>query len=267
MNVLMCPPTEFQVAFEINPWMNIKKQPLKQRAWQQWHKLFEVYQGLGLKISLIKPEKELPDMVFVANAGLPINKKVILSNFRYKERRGELIYYKKWFTSQKFETITPPKNVYFEGQAEIVEIPDAFIFGFGKRGSKSASNFLKKYLNPKKEIISLKLVDDRFYHLDLCLMYARPINTIIYFPKAFDKKSQKTIEKLKVFKIRISEKEAEKFLCNGITFKNFVVLGAKNSRVSALLKNKGLQVINLNLSEFKKSGGGVKCVSLFMDKN
>lgn len=265
MKVLMCPPTEFQVSFEINPWMNIEKQPSKQKAWQQWHKLFEIYQGLGIKISLIKPEKGLPDMVFVANAGLPINKKFILSNFRYKERREETIYYKKWFESQKFEIITLPKNVYFEGQAEIVELSDAFIFGFDKRGSESAIIFLKKYLGGKKPIIPLKLVDDRFYHLDLCLMYIEAINTIIYFPGAFDEKSQKIIEKLNVYKIKISENEAKKFLCNGLSYKNSVILSGKNTRIITLLKNKGLEVINLDISEFKKSGGGVKCVSLLID--
>lgn len=265
MRILMCPPTEYRIAWEINPWMDIKHQPDPQKAGLQWHRIFEIYQKLGIRVHLIKPVQGLSDMIFTANAGWGRKGTFILSRFRYPERRGEQLYFKSWLHHRGFKTIQLPANVYFEGQADLVTTKEAYLFGWGIRSSLRAKQCLKHYLKLQKEIISLRLVDEKFYHLDTCLMYLQPIDAILYYPGAFDKASRAKLNKLGAEKIEITRKEAKQFICNGVYYEDTIILCGANARITKMLRKRGLEVISVDVSEFKKSGAGARCLTFFLD--
>lgn len=261
----MCPPTEYTVSWEINPWMKIGSQPNHRTSWQQWHRLFEVYQKLGLRVFLMPQVRSLPDMVFTANSAWGRKGQFILSNFRHKERQPEQEHFKQWFECQKYKVLQLPPNITFEGQGDFITLKEAYFLGYGQRSDLAAKDFIKDRLKLQKEIVPLKLVDERFYHLDTCLMYLYPIDTIMYFPGAFDQESREKIKNCEADKIEVTLEEAESFICNGVYFEESVVLGGKTERIAPILQEKGLNVINLNLSEFKKSGAGARCLTLFLD--
>ena len=265
MRVLMCPPTEFAIPWEINPWMDSKNQPDKEKAWRQWHGVFEIYQKLRLKVLLIQPVKGLCDMIFTANAAWGVKGNFIISKFKYPERRQEQEYFKKWFRSRGFKTIEPPAEINFEGQGDFVTLKDVYLFGHGIRSSLEVRDFIKQNLNLKKDIIPLKLINPKFYHLDTCLMYLHPINAIMYFPGAFDRESLNRIKCLGVETIEVAQDEAESFVCNGVYFEDNIILCGKTERISSMLKERGLEVITTDVSEFKKSGAGIRCLTLFLD--
>ena len=265
MRVLMCPPTEFAVPWQINPWMNMENQPNKEVAWQQWHGIFEIYQKLRMKVLLIQPIIGLPDMIFTANAAWGRKGTFIISKFRHPERRPEQDYFKKWLQSRGFKTIEPPSEINFEGQGDLITTKEAYLFGHGIRSSLEAMDFVKNAANLQKEIIPLKLVNPKFYHLDTCMMYVYPINTVMYFPGAFDEDGLARIKNLEADKIEVTKEEAESFICNGVYFEDTIVLGGLTERVAPMLRDKGLEVITVDVSEFKKSGAGVRCLTLFLD--
>src|SRR5438309_878936 len=84
---LMCPPDYFGVFYEINPWMHQENRPDFELAIEQWHNLVANLRLAGAKVECIEPVKDLPDMVFVANAGLVDGRNLILSRFRHPERQ------------------------------------------------------------------------------------------------------------------------------------------------------------------------------------
>lgn len=270
--VLMCLPTEYAIKWEINHWMDKDIQPDKERAWEQWHRVFEIYQKLGIKVYLIKPVRNLADMTFAANAAWGRKGSFILANFKPEERRPEQAYYKAWLEAHRFKVFSSlPENVTFEGQGDFVTIKEAYLMGWGVRSSLEAKDYIKKSLKLNKEIIPLRLADSefpdnpRFYHLDTCLMYLYPINAVMYYPDAFDKESQQRILDLDAEKIEVYKEEAENFVCNGIYHNETVVLANPSRRITSLLKKKGLDVISVDTSEFKKSGAGPRCLTLFLD--
>src|SRR5215467_11245294 len=75
---LMCPPDYFGVFYEINPWMHQENRPDLELAMEQWHNLVANLRRAGANVEIIEPVKELPDMVFVANAGLVAGQSLIL---------------------------------------------------------------------------------------------------------------------------------------------------------------------------------------------
>ena len=69
-HILMCPPEFYGVQYEINPWMRRERAVDQALAVRQWSDLRKILQDLGATISLLEPVKDLPDLVFTANAAL-----------------------------------------------------------------------------------------------------------------------------------------------------------------------------------------------------
>src|SRR5947199_117703 len=87
--ILMCPPDFYGIEYEINPWMSRSRGSDPERARQQWTKLYETLQGLGVRVELMQPQPGLPDLVFTANAGLISGNQFYSSRFRHEVRARE----------------------------------------------------------------------------------------------------------------------------------------------------------------------------------
>src|SRR5579859_4739082 len=106
MKILMCPPTFYDVVYEINPWMHMSDKPDRKKAQQQWENLYKIYQSLGVTIELIDQVKGLPDMVFTANGGTVKENIFVSGNFRVKERKAEEHYFQQWFENHGYQVQT-----------------------------------------------------------------------------------------------------------------------------------------------------------------
>ena len=129
----------------------------------------------------IAPHAGLPDMVFTANAGLALGKKFVLSRFLPRERQGEEPVFKKWFKKQGFDILELPADLPFEGAGDALLDParGCLWAGYGFRSELAAHPRLAEWLNI--EVISLRLIDPRFYHLDTCFC---PLENgaVLYYP-------------------------------------------------------------------------------------
>ena len=134
--------------------------------------------------------------------------------------------------------------------------------GYGWRTS-IASHALLQELWPACEVVSLRLVDPRFYHLDTCLS---PLanGDILYFPDAFDAESRQRIEAFYPAhrRIAVEEEDALRFACNAINIGATIVLNQISPALCATLDARGFTIIQVALSEFLKAGGAAKCLVL-----
>ena len=89
-HVLMCEPTHYRIAYEINPWMRRSNQVITEAANQQWQQLHETLVGLDVQVELIEQGEAVPDMTFAANAGVVTGRRFIPANFRFPERHVRL---------------------------------------------------------------------------------------------------------------------------------------------------------------------------------
>ncbi|MEN9255342.1 MAG: hypothetical protein Q6K26_10745, partial [Gloeomargarita sp. SZTDM-1c_bins_89] len=118
LRYLMCPPDHYQVNYVINPWMegNVHRSSQPQ-ALEQWQRLYQLVQQYA-DVALITPAPGWPDMVFTANAGLVVNRQVVLSRFYYPERQGEQPYFRDWFAAQGYQVRELPEGIAFEGAGD-----------------------------------------------------------------------------------------------------------------------------------------------------
>ena len=258
----MCPPTFFSIDYEINPWMKKEVQVDRRLAQRQWEDLFNLYTSLGVEVETISPAKDLPDMVFTANAGLVFGKKVVLANFRYPERKPESAYVAAWFEQQGYEVIKLDNGEYFEGQGEALWFGDKVISGFGFRSNRAGQARLKELF--PEQLVSVKLVDPKFYHLDTCFL---PIDKSVaaYYPAAFDQDSAAQLKNLVPNLIEVTHEEALVFTCNSMVIGKKVIMPRGSISLRKKLKEIGYEAVPLEISEFKKSGGGIRCLTLTLE--
>lgn len=262
---LMCPPDHYDVDYVINPWMegNIHKSS-RERAVQQWEGLYHIIKDHShAVVDLVKPEVGWPDMVFTANAGLVLDKTVVLSRFYHKERQGEEPYFKQWFESQGYTVHELPKELPFEGAGDaLLDREGRWLWaGYGFRSELDSHPLIAKWLDI--EVLSLRLMDERFYHLDTCFC---PLTDgyLLYYPGAFDAYSNRLIE-LRVpedRRIPIDEDDAVNFACNAVNIHKTVILNQASDALRQQLEDKGFEVIETPLTEFLKAGGAAKCLTL-----
>lgn len=260
---LMCPPDHYDVDYVINPWMegNIHKSS-RDRAVDQWQKLHHVIKDHAI-VDLVQPEKGVPDMVFTANAGLVLGDNVVLSRFYHKERQGEEPYFKQWFESQGYTVYELPKDLPFEGAGDaLLDREGRWLWaGYGFRSELDSHPYIAKWLDI--EVISLRLMDERFYHLDTCFC---PLSGgyLLYYPPAFDSYSNRMIE-MRVApekRIAIAEADAVNFACNAVNIDSVVIMNKASDNLKQRLAKAGFQVLETPLTEFLKAGGAAKCLTL-----
>ena len=262
---LMCPPKYFAIEYEINPWMSRLHGSTPHLANAQWQRLTEIIQTeCGARVDLVDPQPGLPDLVFTANAGLIIDGKVILARFRFPVRSGEEPVYEAWFNAANIEVLHLDEDIFFEGAGDALFSGDQLFCGYHFR-SEIASHHAIAELTGQR-VLSLLLTDSRFYHLDTCFC---PLSggRVMYYPGAFDEYSLKVIDAHLPERIEVGQADAVKFGCNAVCIDDHVILPAGCVQLAKDLTSRGYRVHSVNLSEYLKSGGAAKCLTLRLDRN
>lgn len=257
--ILMCSPDFFLVEYEINPWMDTKNQVDPKLAKKQWQELYHVYtEKLGWDVELIKPVKSLPDMVFTANGALVIDGKVALPTFRAPDRQPETAHFKKWFEDNGYSEFITPKYD-FEGEGDALVWNNIVFAGYPWRSDKAAHPELKKFFN--KKVIDVQLTNASFYHLDTALTIVDD-ETVAIYPPLFTEESLKAIREAVPNVIEAAKSDTYAYGLNAMSDGKSIVLSDRATGLIDQYKKRGMSVYPVPISEFQKSGGGVKCLTL-----
>ena len=259
--LLLCAPDYYGIEYEINPWMSREHGADVELAKSQWRGLHQTLGSLTTKINLVPPQPKLPDMVFTANAGLAVGRKFIPSNFRHEERAGEAPHFASWMEKRGYEVLWLPKNLYFEGEGDALFGGDALFCGYKFRSDIQSHRALADMLGCL--VISVELVDARFYHLDTCFC-PLPDGSAIWFPAAFDEYGQRAIRGHLADLVEVEEEEAKHFCCNAVVLERDIVLPDGAPKLVGQLTSRGFRCHALAMSEFLKAGGACKCLTMFM---
>jgi ornithine--oxo-acid transaminase len=260
---LMCPPTFYEVTYVINPWMdgNVNRSS-RENAARQWDGLYRGLKNVA-RVELVEQQAGSPDMVFTANAGLVRNGVVALARFLHPERQGEETHFRKWFDDSGLAVRELPRDTPFEGEGDaLFEADNSRLWaGHGMRSKESSHGFLRETWSV--DVISLRLVDPRFYHLDTCFC---PLfgGYVLYYPEAFDGASQARIAAAysEDKRIAVDGCDAVRFACNAINVGKTILLNEVSEGLVAQLESRGFRAVQLPLTEFLKAGGAAKCLVL-----
>lgn len=255
---LMCRPTHFAVEYAINPWMDPAAGVDRARAIRQWEGLRDLYLSLGHRVSEIDPIEGLPDMVFAANGALAVDGRVYGARFASAERTPEGPAYLDWFRAAGYTETREPKYVN-EGEGDFLTLDDVVLAATGFRTEAAAHQEAERFLG--RPVVTLQLVDPRFYHLDTAL-FVLSGQQVVYYPGAFSEGSRRVLRSLYPDALVATEEDAAVLGLNAVSDGLNVVVAAEATDLADRLRALGYAVHPVELDELRKAGGGAKCCTL-----
>lgn len=257
---VMTAPTHFAVQYAINPWMDPTIGVDVGRAVAQWEGLWRTYTELGHTVELVDPVPGLPDMVYAANGGLVVNGHAIVANFTHPERAAEADAYSAWMGEAGLE----PRRTrhHNEGQGDLLVAGTMVLAGHGFRTDRRAHDEIAEITGLK--VLSLELIDPRFYHLDtaLTVLTDGPCPLIAYYPPAFSDGALALLRSHFPDALTVGTADAFVLGLNAVSDGRHVLLPAAATGFAEQLRDAGFRPIGIELSELLKGGGSVKCCTL-----
>ncbi|WP_433372392.1 dimethylargininase [Actinoplanes sp. CA-142083] len=253
---LMCPPEHFTVEYAINPWMDTTVPVDAALAVKQWELLRTTLIDLGHTVHLLDPVVGLPDMVYAANGAFSVDGRVYGARFRYPQRAAEAVAHRGFYRSWQF---ADPEHVN-EGEGDFAYLPGAhgglILAGYGFRTEPSAHAEAQEVLG--RPVVSLRLVDPAFYHLDTALA-ALDDHNITYYPEAFSPSARRVLAQLFPDAVIADRADAEAFGLNLVSDGRHVILNTEALAMGEKVRAAGYTPVHVELTELKRGGGSVKC--------
>ena len=277
VRVLMCSPDYFDIVDVKNVHMEGHIGSTDKAAVNaQWSGLKSVYDGLMEKgvlqeVSVVPGAEGCEDMVFCANQTFPWKMEdgsevVVMSKMRHESRRREVPHFEAFFKGKGFKPLHFSEVEMFEGMGDVIPHTGKRLLygGYGHRTTSAAYAELAKMLDTP--IVALELINPKFYHLDTCFV---PLSTdsVMLCKEAFTQEGLEMIKTLFNTVHFIPEEEAEgffslnahAFIANGVK----TAILQKGSTITVdVLKKEGYDVVEIDTSEFMKSGGSVFCMKM-----
>lgn len=263
---LMCRPDFFTVSYEINPWMDLARPTDTAKAVRQWQTLHDTYVGLGHEVELIEPIPGLDDMVYTANGGFVVDGVALGARFSVHQRHAEEVPFREWFAAHGFGVVEPVAIQ--EGEGDLLLAGETILAGYGFRTQLDSHREVADVFG--REVVSLRLVNPLYYHLDTALCVLDPVEgpggveraNIAYLPSAFDERAQSELLDRFPDAIRLPPSVPETLELNAVSDGRNVVLPPSAENFAAQLRERGYRPIPVDLSELHLGGGGIKCCTL-----
>lgn len=255
---LMCPPTYFAVTYRINDWMDPDLPVDRALAGQQWQNLAATYRGLGHRVHLIDPVSGLPDMVFVTDSGTVVDGVAFGARYRSEHRAPEAEHVMYWFEANGFRQAVRPRFVN-EGGGDFLLAGRVILAGTGFRTDGRAHVEASSHLG--RRVVTLRLVDPRYYHLNTALGVLDE-HTVAYLPSAFDERSVTLLRVLFPDAVIATPDDARWLGLNFVSDGHNVVMPPQATGLAAQLRSRDYNPVPVDMSEFLKSGGGIRCCTL-----
>jgi N-dimethylarginine dimethylaminohydrolase len=260
----MVQPDHFRVDYAINPSMDVADQPDPVRAREQWLALVEAIRAAGAEVEVLPQRPDAPDMVYAMNLGLVVNQptgeRVVMSHMRYPERRMETASAQPWFAEHGFATSYVGRDgvgAHFEA-GDVFAFGDALVAGYGPRTEELGLKHLATELDVR--VRGLRITHPGMYHLDLAFCPLDETRAMVC-PAAFDDASAAAALALVPEPLVLTEEEALTFCANSVVVGRTVLMPSCPARVREQLEAWGFEIVLVDVSEFHKGGGSIRCLT------
>ncbi len=271
---LMVEPSHFRVDYAINPFMHLDDQPDPGRTRAEWLAIIDAIRGAGGTVEVLEQRPDAPDMVYAMNLGLALEgqpespdgrgSSVVLSHMRYPERRMETPTAADWFAARGDACSLVGRD----GVGAHFEAGDAFawrgelVVGYGPRTEELALKHLATDLGVS--VRGVRITHPGMYHLDLGFCPLDQAHAMVC-PAAFDDESAAALLALVPDPLVLTEAEAMSFCANSIVIGRTIVMPACPERVRARLEEWGFEIVIVEVPEFLKGGGAIRCLTNPLD--
>lgn len=268
----------FADTYEINPYYTQNKINVN-KAMAEHKLILDCFKEANIELIKVKPPKNCQDGVYTANWALIKDGTAVMSRLP-EARKAEENYARKILEQQGIKTVLVPGKHLFSGQGDSLRCGKYLLGGCGYRSDPEAQQFAadtlgleliqlhaKPQLNPDgSEHINpvTNHADSFWYDIDLAVSVIDD-HTIAYCPDALDDQSNQKLQSLNLDTILVDYEECTKgFANNLVSTGKHVIMSNKAPKLQSALEKRGLICLTPDVTELKKGGGYIRCVSLWL---
>ncbi len=265
-SVLLCKPTyyEFMPVNETAKSHLEKGEKLdQQRAFREHQNLADAIRASGADVVWVEPQKDMPYQVFTRDLGVTTALGALLGPFTFSIRHGE-----EDVAAPFIEKVVPvwrkipvQDGVVFEGGDFMYMNDHTVALGLGARTTPKGAEIVKSYMAELDVEVIPVLFEPRFCHIDMIFNVVAEkvcVACVSALPDDF-------LGRLKAEKWQIVESTPEDVLAllgNVLAVDPGVIISpAHNKRINSALRALGVKMIEVELEELLKGGGGPHCMT------
>ena len=288
--ILMGDPAHFSVVGGANPHTRDRygrrKSVDRATAIRQWERMRDLMREQGLRVEVVPPDPALPGLVYPANAGFRLGDEFVLSNLT-PTRAGEQAVYQRVIEGLGMRCHTIRAR--FEGEADLFPAADLYLFThgalrrqrfvprlgwppwrriYGFRSEPLALDEIEAIRRLESVVLRAELTDERYYHGDTCLCSFGPKRAALlaYLPALHPDSRAALSRAFGERLIALDDSDAAIYAANSFAFERagehlLVMPAGISTRLRDQVRAHGATVLEVDVSEFHKKGGGsVKCM-------
>lgn len=226
------------------------------------HEMFvEAYKKAGVEVEFLEPDEERPNSVFARDFGGCVKEGYIMGRFKLDMRYKEHIDYKKRMEELGIPMIGEVKEGLFEGGDFMFMNEHWVAVGMADRTNEAGLGEIKKILEPLGYEVTGVPLKKEYLHLDMCFNLVDD-HLAVSYRQGLPEEFRKLLAKRNIEIIDVPEDAIYLHGCNLQALGEHRVMSLKqNERVNEKLVAKGMEVIELDITEILKAGGGPHCMT------
>jgi len=229
--------------------------PDLEKALEQHERYCEVLESCGVALTRLAPDPRYPDSTFVEDAAVLTARCAVITRPGAIGRRGETAAVRTALERfrETFHEIEAPGTV--DG-GDVCEAGERFLIGISERtneegarqlaGFLSSAGYASSFIDVRRVAGLLHLKSGLAYLGDGWLVAAEPLAGL----KEFSEYRLVRVE------------PAEGYAANCVRINDRVLIASGYPKIEARLRGLGMNVLALDVSEFRKMDGGLSCLSL-----
>lgn len=257
--VIVCEPRYMEIREIINETQKEFKEDNIDRklAMKQHANFVTALEHEGIEVIKLLPKVTYPEQVFTRDIGFTLGNTVYVAEMSTDIRQGEELLLKDWLETNDVPFFNLSKGN-IEGGDVILDGKTVYL-GLSDRTNEKAIKQLQDLL-PQYEVIPIPIVT-KYLHLDCVFNVLSPTEALV-FPDALTKKDLDFLE-LRYDLIKVDKVEQFTLGTNVLSIGKGKVLSLPfNKKVNHQLRERGYEVIEVDISEIIKSGGSFRCCTM-----
>lgn len=232
----------------------------KKKIDEEFNLLVQTYHNLGIEVFFLPPSETYPDSVFARDFGACLKDGYILGRFKHEYRKNERKAYEKKMQELNIPQLFKVHEGYFEGGDFFFLDDKTIVIGLLERTNQIGYQEIKEHFKNQYEVLFVES-DPEFLHLDMCFNLIDEHLALIC-KDAFDISFLQELQKRNIELIEVSKEDIFRHGLNVQALGDKKVLALKkNHDINLQIKQKGYEVIELDITEILKCGGGIHCMT------
>lgn len=238
----------------------------KEKMAKEHEALVQAFLDNGVAVEYLEADRERPNAVFARDFGASIREGYILGRFRLDMRLKEHVDYEKRMLALGIPKVAEVKEGLFEGGDFMFLDEKEILIGMADRTNALGLSELQKQLEPMGYHVTGAPLNRAYLHLDMCFNQVDRHLAVAYMD-GMPEEVKSLVKRLDIEIIPVAEEAIFDHGCNLQSLGGKRVLSlAKNQRVNEALDRAGMQVVELDITEILKAGGGPHCMTFPLER-